>query len=341
MRGIVALDIGGANIKASDGEERSESRPFPLWRDPGGLAEELALLVAQFGEVRELAVTMTGELADCFATKSAGVDHILAAVEQAAAGLAIRVWQTGGEFVTPDEARDLVPLVAAANWHALATWGARLVPAGTGLLIDVGSTTTDLIPLVQGLPAPHGRTDPERLRSGELLYRGVRRTPLCAAARSISFRGSDWPLAAELFATTGDIWLLAGDLAENPGDLNTANGRPATRVHARDRVLRQFCSDGDELDWDDAMGLVRALAAGLVSELASGIARIVSSLPDPVECFVTSGEGEFLIRRAIEEHAQLRSVTRVSVTGMLGPRHSCAACAYALARLSMEHSCTA
>jgi hypothetical protein len=335
---LLALDIGGANIKASDGEGRSLSRPFALWRQPDQLAEELAGILKQFESADEMAITMTGELADCFATKAEGVDRILSAVEQAAAGRRIHVWQTGGEFVTPDDARELTPLVAAANWHALATWAARLVPSGCGLLVDVGSTTTDLIPLVDGLPAPEGRTDPERLKSGELLYRGIRRTPLCAVAPCVSFREFDWPLAAEVFATTGDVWLLTGDVAEVPADLNTANGRPFTRAAAHDRLARQFCSDRDEITLDDAAAIAGVLAERLASELTAGIQRIIRQLGEPVRCIVASGEGEFLIRRATGDPDGCSEAALISLQSILGPEHSRAACAFALARLSIEHA---
>ena len=35
---LLAFDIGGANLKASDGLEFCTSRPFPQWRRPAELA---------------------------------------------------------------------------------------------------------------------------------------------------------------------------------------------------------------------------------------------------------------------------------------------------------------
>ena len=189
---LLGLDIGGANLKASDGETRSVSRAYAIWRDPEQLADELRALLAPWGAWSVLAVTMTAELADCFTTKADGIDRILAAVEAVANGRPVHVWQTGGEFVTPDEARALPTLVAAANWHALATWAARMLGAEAGLLLDIGSTTTDIIPVSAGLPMPEGRTDLERLQSSELVYLGVRRTPLCALADAVTLPSGRW-----------------------------------------------------------------------------------------------------------------------------------------------------
>jgi (4-(4-[2-(gamma-L-glutamylamino)ethyl]phenoxymethyl)furan-2-yl)methanamine synthase len=58
---------------------------------------------------------------------------------------------------------------------------------------------------------------------------GVRRTPVCALATELPFRGHPTGLAAELFAATLDVYLTLGEIAPNSKDLSTANGRPARR----------------------------------------------------------------------------------------------------------------
>src|SRR5207248_9549391 len=120
------------------------------------------------------------ELCDCFESKRAGVHAILDALERTGGNRLVLVWRNDGRFVTPKEARATALQVAAANWLALATHAGRFAPAGPALVVDVGSTTTDVIPLHQGKPVPRGRTDPERMKLLELVYTGVRRTPLCA-----------------------------------------------------------------------------------------------------------------------------------------------------------------
>ena len=139
-----------------------------------------ARLIAEMPSADLLAVTMTGELCDCFESKRQGVNAILDAVEAAAHGKPVRVWRTDGRFMDLTDVRRNPLMAAAANWLALATFAGGYVPKGPALLIDVGSTTTDIVALQDGRPMPIARTDPERLHSGELVYTGVRRTPLCA-----------------------------------------------------------------------------------------------------------------------------------------------------------------
>ena len=164
---VLGLDIGGANLKAATCDGRALSVPFALWREPRALPGQVRALVRRF-PCRRLAMTMTGELCDCFVSKRAGVHAILDSVVQAAPKTPIQVWSTRGQFVAVREARADPWRVAAANWHALATFAGRFVPDGAALLIDIGSTTTDIIPLWQGRPMPRGWTDAERLASGAL-----------------------------------------------------------------------------------------------------------------------------------------------------------------------------
>ena len=198
----LALDVGGANLKAAHSCGLARTRPFALWKDPGGLAKALSLLAENFPPFDHIAVTMTGELCDCFVTKADGVTEILRAVRVAVGSRTIDVWGTDARFHTVDEILATPRLAAAANWLAAATLAARRVPSGTGLFIDVGTTTTDIVPFKAGRPTPTGLTDTDRLTSGELVYAGVRRTPVCAVASELPWRGTTIGLCAEFFATT-------------------------------------------------------------------------------------------------------------------------------------------
>ncbi len=80
----------------------------------------------------------------------------------------------GASSLSPRRAH--TPLtVAASNWVATALVVADEVP--DAILIDMGSTTTDIIPIVGGVVRAIGLTDPDRLASGELVYTGALRTP--------------------------------------------------------------------------------------------------------------------------------------------------------------------
>src|SRR5438046_1175169 len=70
---VLGLDIGGANLKAVHADGSARTVRFPLWKQPADLPAALSALLASMPHSTRLAVTMTGELCDCFATKREGV----------------------------------------------------------------------------------------------------------------------------------------------------------------------------------------------------------------------------------------------------------------------------
>lgn len=334
MNHVIGLDIGGANLKAAHSDGACRSRAFPMWKHPEKLADAIREIIDGWLPCRALAVTMTGELADCFTTKEEGVARILDAVEEVAGMCGAVIWQTAGEFVPIDVAREFWQLTAAANWHALTSFVARAVPNGFGLLLDIGSTTTDIIPFEHGLPISAGLNDGERLASGELVYCGVQRTPLCALAAEVSWRGGRSRVAAELFATTRDAYLLLGDLPEEPSCTDTANGRPATRAAAYDRIVRMLCCDRNEVSLDEATQLAQQFAELQQQRITEAIDEVLQRQSSRCDCVVISGSGSFLAERTVSQHPHLKTVERLRLASMFSPEVAEAACAFAVARLA-------
>jgi len=322
----LGLDIGGANLKAALTTGAARSVPFALWKAPHELGQRLARLLAELPH-DALAVTMTGELCDCFATKRTGVHAILDGVLAAAPRTSVQVWSSAGRFVSVMEARADPWRVASANWHALATFVGRFVPQGPALLLDIGSTTTDIIPLCNGQPAPCGFTDPERLASGELVYTGVRRTPLCAVL--------GMGVAAEWFATTLDAYLLLEMIGEDPDNRDTADGRPATKACAHARLARMLCSDTERFTLERAVELARRVQCSQVDRLVAQAGRVAATLPEAPTSVILCGEGEFLARVVIQS-AESPLPVAMSLRDRLGAARSNAACAYAVAKLAEE-----
>lgn len=327
-RAVLGLDIGGANLKAAHSDGSARLTPFALWKQPERLADALRELVASLPPPALVAATMTGELCDCYASKCQGVRAILQAIDAVRGRLPALVWRTDGRFAGLEDARAEPLSVAAANWVALATFAGRYAEADVAVLLDVGSTTTDVVPLVKGMPVPVGRTDRERLASGELIYTGVRRTPVCAL---LGGRG-----AAEWFATTLDVYLLLGEIHERPEDCDTADGRPATLGAAHARLARMVGGDAEGLRVEEAVELARRIAERQVRLIRAGVRRVLSRLPTPLRAVILSGSGEFLARRVVAGVPTLQDANVVSLADRLGAERSASACAYALAMLAAE-----
>ena len=326
----LAFDSGGANLKVSDGEGYSSSRKFALWKHSQGLGIQLRDMIAAAPECNSLVATMTGELADCFASKRVGVHSIIDALCASAQQRSVSIYLTDGTFVTPDEAREQHQLAAASNWHALAQYAAGITENENALLVDIGSTTCDVIPIVDGNVAAQGQTDTQRLIAQELIYAGIERTPICALTQFLPYRDRECPIARELFATTLDVHLVTGDIAERSGDLDTADGQPATRKNALIRLARCVCADELEFNVEDGESLA-AYVSWELGELVQDAITAVSaqSRLDDRTPIVLSGHGDFLLRRFVSDSQPI-----ISLAKAIGPEAARCAPAYALAKLA-------
>jgi (4-(4-[2-(gamma-L-glutamylamino)ethyl]phenoxymethyl)furan-2-yl)methanamine synthase len=292
------VDVGGANTKAAwfDGESlRTATRPFEVWRDRAALSAVLRDVAAEVadGPAHAVAITMTAELSDAFRTKREGVMFVLDAAQHALGGRSLSVLTTAGELVSVEAARARPWDVAAANWVATALAVADAHP--DALLIDVGSTTADIVPIAAGRVAATGHNDLERLLAGELVYTGALRTNLAAIAPRVPVRGGWCPVASEHFAISADVHLVLGRLAQEAYDCPTPDGRPAMVAFARERIARLVCADVEQLDANEVDAIAAYLAGEQLRQIEDAARRVQRPLA-PEAPVVAVGSGAFLGR---------------------------------------------
>jgi len=332
---LLAFDVGGANIKAADGLGWTASEPFELWRQPRRLAAALARIAAM-RRPRRIIATMTGEIADCFRSRAEGVASIISALRAAADGLdphaAVGIYLVDGSIVNCDEAVSRPLDAAASNWHAMARLAGRHAASDRALVIDVGSTTTDVLPLFDRRVAPLARDDVGRMATGELVYTGVERTPVAAIVRRLPWRGARRPVASERFAESRDAWLLLGGLEESPDARNTADGGPATRAAAAVRMARMLLADPEDFSPQDALAAAACCADAQGRQVARAVARVAARVGWWPTSVVLSGHGDCLARRACDRLGWKGEF--VSLPERLGRDVSRAAPAHALAMIA-------
>ena len=256
---MIGIDVGGANLKIAD-ERGAVVEYCPLWTG-APLAD---LLGPYAGE--EAAVVMSGELADCFSSKAEGIAFIVDAVRSILP--AARFYGTDGRF---HDGAD--PSLAAANWLASADWLRRDYPKA--VLLDVGSTTADIVPL-GAFDRLVGLTDLERLQRGYLLYTGMLRTTVPAIVRAVEIGGLRTPVASEHFAQSADVYLALGRIG--PGDYTcpTPDGGPKTREGALRRLARVVCADLAEIGEAEALSVAGQIRAAQTGEVAGAVAAAVA-----------------------------------------------------------------
>ncbi len=299
---IVGWDIGGAHVKACvmrDGEVIGAAQwPCPLWQGLDHLHHALAAAQQRWPAVSQAghAVTMTGEMVDLFADREDGVLRIAAALSQTFAPRSLHFFAGDAGWCAPDELPRQWRHVASANWLATALHCAMRAAEGDALLIDIGSTTTDLIALRRGRVLTAARSDAERLASGELVYQGVVRTPLCALAQRIAWRGSHHNVMNEFFATSADVYRLTGELDAAHDQAASADGAAKDAKATQQRLARMIgldARDGTPQDW---LALARQWKRQQLNALRREVERVTRShgLADGTP-LISAGCGDFLV----------------------------------------------
>jgi hypothetical protein len=199
--------------------------------------------VAYAGE--EAAVVMSGELADGFCNKTAGIAFIVDAVCNALLGA--QFYGTDGLFHA-----GATPALAAANWLASADYLRELYPKA--VLVDMGSTTTDIVPLGR-FDDLKSMTDLDRLKAGYLVYTGLLRTTVPALLRDVDIDGESTLVASEHFATSADVHLALGHISEKDYTVQTADGAANDRESSLQRLSRVVCSDYTEIGEANALSI--------------------------------------------------------------------------------------
>jgi len=310
---VVGLDIGGANTNAAyistDNDVISEFKTameyFPVWKKP----EKLGAVLSGFrrgisGSVKLdcVGVTMTAELSDAYHTKREGVNHILTHVTQAFPDTQILVLDVDGGLRSIAEAQAEPLKVAAANWAATGWMVAQLIP--NCIVIDVGSTSTSIIPIVDGHVSASGKTDLEKLMNGELVYTGSLRTNIAAVVHSIPLRGGVAWVSSELFAQSGDVHLVLGNITERDYTVETADGRGKTRAEALARLSRVVCADTEMLTEQEIMQFATYIYNKQVEQIAEGLKQVYNRIKPrakaEIKAVVTGLGKEFLAEKAAQ-----------------------------------------
>ena len=294
MAVVVGWDIGGVHLKAARAElgriVAAVQVAAPLRLGLERLKQSFAEAKAQIGEAEWHAVTMTGELADTFASRAEGVVSLVDMAVGALAPADVVVYAGRAGFVDPAHAARHIADIASANWFATASLVAKT--RGSALFMDMGSTTTDIVPVVDGMVAARGYTDAERLACGELAYTGLTRSFLMASAERAPFGGNWTRLINENFATMADVQRVLGSLPDGLDHMATADGRPKTAAASRARLARMVGRDAHDADGQTWAALAQWFAECQIRAVSDGAMLVLSQGSLPAQApIVAAGAG--------------------------------------------------
>lgn len=278
---IMGLDIGGANTDCSIIElnnnlnrilsSKHAKKYFPMWKDNNKLKEFL-LTLSENEDIDIVCVTMTAELADSYSTKKEGVLDIAKKVMETFPDKKVK-------FVTFDGLKDYSEIikkplsVAAANW--MGTAQAINFIKKNCIFMDMGTTTTDIIPIKNSKEDAKGHTDLERLSTGELVYTGLLRTNLATIVNEVPINNVPTTVSSELFSISADIHRILGHISQTEYTCDTPDGKSKDIASCKSRLSRLVCADVDMLSDDEIYSLAEHIYQKQIYQVTKGLIKVV------------------------------------------------------------------
>ncbi|MFX1398495.1 MAG: hydantoinase/oxoprolinase family protein [Promethearchaeota archaeon] len=319
---ILGLDIGGANTKAAvvsfQGsilvDSHSYIEYFPFWEKtigeiPEMLQRVIKTLSASFKHDQKnidlVCVSITAELSDAFQTKKEGVLTIINALELVFDEKKLRFISNKNKYLNVFEAKKSYYSIAASNWVSTALFLGQFEPQC--ILIDAGSTTVDIIPILDSVPVSKGKDDVSRMLNHELVYTGGLRATIPSITHFIPYKGKDVRISFEKFALIADIHRILGNISEKEYTIDTADNRSRSIEDCYARLARVICLDKDTISHDELREIASYIYSKQLNIVSSEIIAFLTELRDRIPEFrtepkfvITGLSADFLIRKALE-----------------------------------------
>jgi len=209
---------------------------------------------------------MSGEMCDIFLNRKKGVKEILSLFSKRSFGNYI---YTSNNGIIPIQKFEDFRFVASMNWHIIASY---IKSIGKNIIaIDLGSTTTDII-LIKNNKCINIRTDDcSGLKSSELLYTGILRTPTFSVTKYINYNNQKYHLIPEFYSTMGDIYRLLGVISLRDDYSDTADGRSKSTINTLIRISRSFGIDYDKNDKELIINISKKIMSEHLDQISYNI----------------------------------------------------------------------
>ncbi|NPA23028.1 MAG: hypothetical protein GXO23_01840 [Crenarchaeota archaeon] len=306
---VLGIDVGGANLKYvviryDNGKhvlEEVHREYFPLWRRGREALERRLRELSRELSPDYASICMTAELCDIYESKTEGVIDVVEKCCEAFGKDRTLFVSCDLELLEPDEALKHPLKIAAANWAASAWLVSKL--CRDCVFADIGSTTTTIILVLDGRPQICGKTDPEKLICGELVYLGTLRTSVSEIVDRLPYKGNISRICREYFSIMADVNLLLGKISSEEYYIDTPDGRGKSLKDAALRLARVACSSLEYLNMSEIVEIARYvydIAIGKITESFIQVrTRAATSGKDTARLtLVTAGIGEFMLRDA-------------------------------------------
>ena len=293
---IIGWDIGGAHIKAvkidlQKKTSKTEQIYSPIWKNINNLKKSIKLIKNKLGKTNYHAITMTAELSDIFSDRVNGVKYIVK-LSSKILGEKNIFFYSKKNFLKKKLAIKKTFELNSMNWHATASFISNSFP--NCILIDIGSTTTDIIPIKNKRIISKSVNDYQRLKSNELIYLGVLRTPIQAIKKKQN-------LINENFANLSDVYRILNKIPSSIDLFPTLDNKTKNKHDSARRIARIFGQDYEKkhfLKWKKTAHKIEREHLKILNMTIKKIEKKKKLNKVPI---IGAGIGEFLVKKVSKQ----------------------------------------
>ena len=210
-----------------------------------------------------------------------------------------------GKFLDYTCAKSDFSTIAAANWVSTSLYLGQFI--SQCILIDAGSTTIDIIPILNSNPVAKGKNDISRMVNHELIYTGGLRATIPSITHFVPYKGKLIRISFEKFALMSDVHLILNNISENEYLNDTADNRSKSIEDCYARLARIICMDIETISKEELNGIAEYIYKQqlklISSEIQEFMKHLIFKYPEFKEnpLFIITGlSADFLVKKVLE-----------------------------------------
>ena len=309
---IFGIDIGGVNIKITrvnqaNGNLKVNSRFFRFDKR----TEMIEKLVSSAPHPDIVVITQT--ISACrrfFSSLKEGTYYIIDLTEKLF-GEKVRYPSLSYRLYSPEEAKKHYLDVSCRNWAATCYLASYLDLFEEGLVIDCGTISTDIIPVLNSTPVTLDDNDHiyTRLKTGELFWSGLYSTHLHWISNTIFLDGEEFRVKPTAKAMIFDAYVVLGIVSPEETAVNISF------ESCVDRMLDTIAADRELLTVNDAKKIAQFFVEKQREKTKIAIEKVLSDAnrkyKTNLKVAAIAGAGKDIILRKILDDSAFEEIIDV------------------------------
>ncbi|MBU7046858.1 MAG: hypothetical protein HXS54_10525 [Theionarchaea archaeon] len=306
---IYGVDIGGVHIKITSLDQthdppKAKSAFFPF----KGKAEMIEKLISLVSHPDLVVITQTLSASRNFCSSAEeGTHHIVDLTERLFTGK-VRYVGLSYRLYTPEQAKEHYLDVACRNWVATCYITHYLNLFEEGLVIDCGTNSTDIVPIIDSVPITLDDNDRgyTRLATGEIFWSGLYFTHVQSLSPTLVMDGREFQVKPTVRSLVSDAFVVLGRIS--PEDVFVKTSYESSVV----KILDTICADKDLLSFDDAKKIAQFFVDKQREKTEAAIRKVLTAANKKYETDLKvaaiAGAGKEIILREVLKNMDFEEI---------------------------------